>query len=291
MEVDSIFKQQPFETISGNDPLELWRQYSTKVSGLPSLSVLDVEPLPASLHTEIESIKTRPTYKKHYEPLADCSFVLVPIESLLSPQWFADTDYIDELGSQLNKGMSMAAQLQFAMSEGKITEPIITGNQVVFTSPRLDLYADPIPTVREMEGGEFEIVVRAARRLNYIQVVKLRDRLFLTNGVHKVLAFYKNGFKKIPCVFRTVHWMEETGIDPNSSTLLTSPVFEGPRPALVKDFLDTSLSVPLHMRSMYQILQIQIGIGAIRVPALPQSSSGTAASRDQPKKTKLKKRS
>ena len=58
MEVDSIFKQQPFETIGGNDPLELWRQYSTRVSGLPPLSVLDVEPLPASLYTEIESIKT-----------------------------------------------------------------------------------------------------------------------------------------------------------------------------------------------------------------------------------------
>ena len=35
MEVDAIFKQRPFETKDGSDPLELWREYSGKVSALP----------------------------------------------------------------------------------------------------------------------------------------------------------------------------------------------------------------------------------------------------------------
>src|SRR5215475_8192770 len=75
MEVDAIFKQQPFETKDGNDPLVLWQQYSSKVSSLPPYQVREINPLPASLLKEIEDIKARPIYKKHYEPLGDCSFV------------------------------------------------------------------------------------------------------------------------------------------------------------------------------------------------------------------------
>jgi hypothetical protein len=270
MEVDAIFKQQPFETKDGSDPLELWREYSAKVSALPPYQAKAIKELPVSLHAEIEEIKTRSTYKKHYEPLGDCSFVLAPIESLMSPQWYADIDYVNELSSQINKTMTITEQLQLAVSEGRITEPIIRGNQVVFSSPRLDLHADQIPAVRKTESGEFEIFVRAARRPNYIQVVRLGDRLLLTNGVHKVCAFYQQGFTEVPCLYRTVQGLEEAGVDPNSTTLYSPPVFQGQRPCLVKDFLDANLAVPLHMRPMYQVLQVTIGVGAMQVPALPQ---------------------
>jgi hypothetical protein len=269
MEVDAIFKQQPFETIDGSDPLKLWHQYNAKVSKLPSYQTQDVETLPTSLNAKVEEIKTRTTYKKHYEPLGSCSFVLAPIESLLSPQWYADMEYVDELSSQINKKMSLSEQLSFALSEGRITKPIITGNQVVFLSPRPDLYADQIPTVRETKSGEFEISVNAARRPNYIQVAKLQGRLFLVNGVHKVCAFYKKGLTKVPCVYRAIHSLEESGINPKGTTLLNPSVFDGKRPALVKDFLDSNLAVQLRMRSTYQVLQVNINVGTMKVPALP----------------------
>src|SRR3989442_12447346 len=108
--------------------------------------------------------------------------------------------------------MSLEEQLLFVMSEGKITEPIVNGPQVVFTSPRRDLHADQIPEVREIEGGEFEIVVRAASRPNYVQVVKLGNRLILTNGVHKVCALYRAGLREVPCLMRTVQTFEQIGL-------------------------------------------------------------------------------
>ena len=268
-EVDAIFKEQPFETRDGADPLELWRQYNAKIGTLQPLVTIPAEPLPRSLSSLIDEIKTRRTYKKYYEAIADYSFQLVPVDSLLAPQWYSDLDYVDELISQLSKTMSLGDQLNFAMSEGRITEPIIIGNQVLFTSPRRNLSADQIPTVKELEGGEFEISIKAASRPNYIQVAVLNGRLFLTNGVHKVCALYKMGFTRVPCVVRTVHSLEETGIARGSISLFSSHIFEGPRPALVKDFLDPNVAVPINMRSTYQILQVTVSSGATTVPALP----------------------
>jgi hypothetical protein len=235
----------------------------------------------------IEQIKNRKTYKEHYEAIAEYSFAFAPIESLLAPQWHADLDYVDEIKGQLRKEMSPEDLLRFAMSEGRITEPIVVGTQVLFTSPRRDLHADPIPMVREVTGGEFEIVVRAASRPNYIQVAKIGERLFLSNGVHKVCALHQMGFSRIPCVYRTAHNLAEAGINPQSTSLFRQPIFDSQRPAVVTDFLNPKAAVPLKMRSMYQILQVTVGVGTLTVPALPEpggqvSGALTAISREKP---------
>jgi len=175
-------------------------------------------------------------------------------------------DYIDELAQLINPGSTMEERLAFAMPEGRILAPIIAGNQVIFTSPRRDLFADPIPTVLETEGGDIEIVVRAASRPNYVQVVKLRNRLILSNGVHKVCAMYWAGFTLCPCVFRTVNRFEETGLMPWGA-FRNETIAASERLAMVTDFLNPEVAVPLKMGSTYQIMQIAVNVGQMSVPA------------------------
>src|SRR5713226_3748750 len=155
------------------------------------------------------------------------------------------------------------------MSEGRITEPIVTGNQVWFTSSRRDLYAHPVPLVREIGEGEFEIVVRAASRPNYIQVAAIEDKLLLVNGVHKVCALRKMGYSHCLCVIRQVNDLKETGLEIQQTTLFRDAMFKSVRPALVTDFLNPLTAAPLRVRAMYQALQIAFTVGMITVPALP----------------------
>ncbi|HEV1993687.1 MAG TPA: hypothetical protein VGR03_05100 [Candidatus Acidoferrum sp.] len=251
----------------------MWRQYE---SGRAKLSALEpglLEALPGSLTGLIGAIKERQTYKRYYEAVADYSFMAVPIASLVAPQWGADLDFVDEIVSASSKDMNIEQQLLFAMSEGKITEPIVTGNQVWFTSPRRDLFAHPVPTVREIGEGEFEIVIRAASRPNYIQVAAVENRLLLTNGVHKVCALHKMGYTHCVCVFRRANDLTEAGIDQRQTTLFRDAVFKSMRPALVTDFLEPLAAAPLKMRAMYQVLQIAFSVGTITVPALPKNHS------------------
>ncbi len=277
VEADAIFHQQPYETINGLDPLELWRQCEGRRVDLPPLGLAHLEALPSSLSSLIQAVKERETYKQYYEVVADYSFMAVPIASLITPQWFADLDFVDEIVSASGKDMDIEQQLLFAMSEGKITEPIVTGNQVLFTSPRRDLFARPVPSVRETSEGEFEIVIRAASRPNYIQVAVVENRLLLTNGVHKVCALHKMGYTHCVCVVRQVNDLAEAGIDQRQTTLFRDAIFKSGRPALVTDFLNPLATAPLTMRAMYQVLQITFNVGTITVPALSknQASQGS----------------
>jgi len=167
------------------------------------------------------------------------------------------------------------------MSEGAITEPIIAGPQVIFTSLRPDIYADQIPTVREVEPGEFEIVVRANSRPNYVSVASIGGRLLLTNGVHHVCALHLRGFDSTPCVLRSVSRIEETGLN-LQSTMFRPDLLNGPRPPQVLDFLNSKVSVPLKMRSVYHVVRIGIAVEPIRIPAIADSNSALKPATSDP---------
>jgi len=273
-EVDAIFKQQPFELRDEKtDPPHAWRSSCDAVRTLSTtptnvqIGFLDETQLPI-----LKTIRSRKTFAKYYDAIDDHNFAMVPINALLSPQWFADLDYIHELASQITEAASFEDLIRFTIAEGTITEPIISGSQVIFTSLRPDIYADQIPTVREVESGEFEIVVRASSRPNYVSVASIGGRLVLTNGVHHVCALALRGFESVPCVLRSVSRIEETGLN-LQSTLFRPDLFSGQRPAQVLDFLDDKVAVPLRMRSMYHILRIGIVVEPIRIPAIPDGGA------------------
>lgn len=267
-EVDQVFKQQPFQTATGEDPLELWRRFNQATAQLAPVPKGQLVPSPDSAEPLISTIKQRPSYIEHYERFADYRIASAPIESLLAPQWYADMDYIDEIAKDLPDKASVEAQLRFAFSEGKISEPIVSGKTVLFSSPRRDLHVDPVPRVQRQADGEFMIYVRATSRPNYIQVAEIGEQLLLVNGVHKVCALYRAGFTHCYCVVRKAHDVATAGLDPQSASMLRSPVFDGTRPALVIDFLKTETAAPLTLRSMNQVLQVMLQSGTLTVPAL-----------------------
>jgi len=265
-EVDAHFKQEPFETIGGANHLDLWAEFDSKRAALPILATKAPAALPATASTTIQEVRSRSTFKEYYEVQANFEFVSVDIESLLSPQWYADLDYIDEIVEKIPNAMSTEDMLRFVMSEGKITQPIVTGNTVHFTSPRRDLFASPIPLIRAAKDGGFEVVIKTGSRPNYVQVTRIGGKLFLNNGVHKVCALLKKGYKECVCALRTADHLQEIGINPMSSRLFS--FLDSPRPALVADFLNESAAAQIHMQPMYQILQVQVQSGHIFAPAL-----------------------
>lgn len=266
-EVDAIFKQQPFELPDGNsDPFNIWRASSETVRLLaPTPTTVAISLLEDD--KTIRAIKSRPTFARYYESVDDYQFALVPINALLAPQWVADLDYIDELSRQIDESASLEDLLKFTMTEGQVTQPIVFGTQVIFNSIRADLHAEPIPFVREVEPGEFEIVVRAVSRPNYVQVAAIGGRYLLTNGVHRVCALQLRGYSSVPCVLRRVGRLEEAGLN-LQTTLFRPDLVNGPRPAQVLDFLEPRVAATLKMRSMNQVLRVGIGVELIRVPAM-----------------------
>lgn len=271
-EVDAIFKQQPFEPSTAvTDPTLLWRASCEAIRALPATPQGVIEPLDEEKPV-ISEIKSRRTFREYYEAIADYHFCLAPVEALLSPQWNADLDYVDELAQTVSPDATLDDLLRVAMPESTITEPMIAGNQVIFSSPRRDLHADQVPKVREVQPGEFEISVRASSRPNYIQVASVGQRLLLTNGVHKVCALFKRGYKRVPCVFRVAGNIQEAGLNPQLTSMFRPDLLNSARPAQVVDFLNDAVAVPLKMRSLYQVLKVGVGVELSAVPAVVAGS-------------------
>ena len=270
-EVDAIFKQTPFRL--PDDPADPMAHWQRSLEGRGPLTALDplqdgaLAPLPEGARGVAEVIKRRRTYRVHYENVADYHFGLVPAAALLAPQWFADLDYVDELAKKLRPEMSVGDLLDFTMPEGFITEPIINGNEVIFSSARADLSASPIPEVRSTGAGEFEIVVHASCRPNYVQAALLDGRLLLLNGVHKVLALLRRGYSTVPCLWKQVHSLEHAGLNVQTS-LFADQTFKGERPALVIDFLNPAVAVSLTKRTTYQVMRVQVGLNVSIVPSI-----------------------
>jgi hypothetical protein len=253
----------------------LWRQSLTAREKLPPLDPGEyaIDTLPDEVRPVVEEIKKRRVYQSAYERAADYHFGLAPIAGLLAPQWQADLDYVEELAAGLSKRIGMAELLRFTMPEGTVPEAMVRGNQVLFTSPRPDLNVVPVPDVRQLEHGDVEIVIRASSRPNYVQVAQLGGRLVLVNGVHKVLALAKQGHMRTPCVWRRVHQLAETGLNPQQTTLYADQTFNGRRPAMVLDFLDEQVAVLLSMRATHNVLRVSIGVEGFQAPAVQASET------------------
>lgn len=266
---------------------KFWRRSADAVGRLPfTPAVAGIEVLDKIASQVVDEIKARPTYRQHYESIADYQFAMVPVNSLLAPQSLADMDYVDELSRRISADASIEEQLLFAMAEGVIAEPIVAGPQVVFTSQGRDLHAEPIPSIRTAGTGEYEIVVRASSRPNYIQVTAIGNRLLLTNGVHKVCALLLKGYTHVPCVLRRISRIEESGVNLQTS-LFRPELFNGTRPAQVVDFLNEDVAVSVLMRSMHQVLTVAIGIGMLQVPAVSQFPPVTPVVGDRSRATVL----
>jgi len=269
-EVDAIFTQLPFTPADASkSATDLRRSARTELAKQPPVDAgpLPTKPIPVEAQPVGEEVQKRHSFKRWYEAVADYDFGLVPIASLLTPQWQVDLDYVDELAAQAPHPEDWSAALAFAMPEGTIGEPVVSQNQVIFSSHRADLFCAQIPEVRSTGPGVYEIVVTAHSRPNYLQVVRLKNRLILTNGVHKTLAMSKRGYSEIPCVIRTAGAYEELGLT-HMWSFLRPEVVEGARPILVQDFLNDGLAAPLLMRGTDQVLRVSVIIEQLSIPAL-----------------------
>jgi hypothetical protein len=268
-EVERIFRRNPFRPADPSlTPFDLWRAGKEACAALPPLDPdLGMQPLSESLKPQAEEVVTRYVYKTVYEVLADYQFGMAPIAALLAAQWEADMDYVDELGPRLPPSDDERAIFALAFDETKLTDPIVQNSQVVFSTHRRNLANEVVPRITKVEEGVYDVSLRTLGRPNYVQVGIINNRMILLNGVHKTLALYRAGLTHIPCIWRRMNNLRETGIAVDQSTLYLPELLEGPRPALVIDFLNPAVANPVLVRAMDSVLKITFTVDKFLLPA------------------------
>ncbi len=162
--------------------------------------------LPAHLQGFEKELKSRPTYKRHYENVAEYRVALVPVCHLITPQWYADLDYIAEIKQNTPSLGSLEEALAFAFrEEDSVPVPSLAtqGNVSIatFRQPAKNLLVGP-PEIDKINPHKTKICLPVETKGNYLQVCQIGDSFVIVNGVHHTGAFLEAGWDFIPCLLR-----------------------------------------------------------------------------------------
>jgi len=103
---------------------------------------------------------------------------------------------------------------------------------------------------------------------NFINAVRVGNRLVLNNGSHRAYALLKLGYTRVPCVVQEVTRSEELPIvlgnvpQPVLQQLLTSP-----RPPMVRDLLNEALTTIISMPLEKRVVTVQWKAQAMDSPS------------------------
>lgn len=262
--------------------LNAWRGASAKMaslanaeSGLPDRIVIQDPPL--ALRERTEEIASDRLFKASFSAMPT-TFKVVELDHLVAAQRDVNLDYVDALRARI-PGNSTAELLDYCVGSRTAPPDLKTlqtaTNQMTFSSRSLDLRflgGSPKPltesdiAVAHLGGQPVEAVaLLVGFGTPSISAWQIGSRLVLGNGFHRVFALRMEGIKSIPIVVQHVANVEIEFPD-QFLGLSRAYLVHQPRPVLVKDFFDSTLTVELKLKPRRKVLKVMWGEESSVVP-------------------------
>jgi hypothetical protein len=112
--------------------------------------------------------------------------------------------------------------------------------------------AGPIPTA---PGGPLAFGFVLAVRQSFLQVARYNGRYFLRDGYHRAFGLLSLGITKVPAFVRELTAFEELMADPR--VMLPQDAYRGPRPPVLPDYLDDTVSTTVRQPAIHRMVVIQ----------------------------------
>ena len=222
------------------------------------------------LTTRVESLRATEQFRTTYEPFG-ATLAVVRLADLVTPQWWIDTQYLEDLANSAPMEDDLDGMFDFSFSTGRLAPPMILGlNGAAFASRRGDIGAPgPLRVARySPEKVTFEFDVTPRPNWIWVAAVQNMTRLFILNGVHHLLALMKAGRQHAYCLIRRANSLEELvvhGWNPQDPGMFKPRELTGERPPLLQHYLDQqhAADVGIHLRQYYLRLALQMEMGLI----------------------------
>jgi hypothetical protein len=89
-------------------------------------SLSESRPLPAELEDKAAEIRGTEQFRTHYE-LFGAKFYLVPLDELVTPQWWIDSDYVETLAARAPEPGDLPGLFDYAFPIGHLEMPMTMG--------------------------------------------------------------------------------------------------------------------------------------------------------------------
>lgn len=235
-----------------------------------SPSTLAVGAVPAQLEAKAKELRSTEQFTTTYEPFG-ASVAMIELAELVTPQWWVDIDYVDNLAGSAPAESELDALFDFSFAVGQLARPMQLGlNGAAFASARTDIGGPgPLRVARySPEKVIFEFDVTPRPNWVWVAITQDMNRPLILNGVHHLLALLKAGHKHALCLVRPASGLGDllaTGWNPNDLSLFKPNVLTADRPPLLRDYLDDghAADVAIHLRQAYLRVAVQAEPGII----------------------------
>jgi hypothetical protein len=254
---------------------QAWRIASARMTSLAELEpglpdrIVAVEP-PPEIRERLQQIGTDPLFQASFSAMPT-DFMIIDIDQLVAPQREVNLDYADDLRKRI-PSFRVSEILEFCVGPRSVTPELkamqTAANQMTYTSRSLDLrflggfpkaISDSDIAVAHWGGQPVEaIALLVGFGAAPINVFKVGNRFVLQNGFHRVFALRTAGVERIPVVVQHVANAQIEFPD-QLLNLTRAYLLENPRPVLVKDFFDTSLTTELRLKPRRKVLRVAWG--------------------------------
>lgn len=230
----------------------------------------------ALLGEEIEdAILQSPTFIREYAPEASYRVCLVPVHLLITPQWYINLSFVEQLRQRAPRLDDLEGALAFAFTEGVELDDFWCSNGAMMVSTS----SIGQPRVNQVEGRrisahEVEVVVRVHSRPNYLEVAKIGSRLVIVNGIHRAAALMQAGFDRIPCLLTQVDGLFDI-IPPGALGMVPEPrLMRHERPPYIADYFDAQAAPRFQQRTTYVIAKITPQLEILQVQERDAGDAG-----------------
>lgn len=238
-------------------------------AGLPES--VGTRPLPPELDEYLQQIRADARFTKTFANYP-ISFEEVEIDKLVAGQRTVHLDWVSRLTAK-GKPDHIA---EFCFDPGKDTTPVTiarTGNTTFTASSHnpglrfLGAFEQPYQPNGIQTGGQpvRAVVLLLGYGISTVNVYRVKERLILGNGFHRLYALKALGVTHAPAVVQNVNH-PQLEMPPVIAEVPREHLVSTPRPSLMKDFFDQRLVCEITQKCFIKTVQVGWGVNDAFVP-------------------------
>jgi len=240
---------------------------------------VEIRDVSQSLRPKIDGIEENLLFKRTFSQLPH-EIKLVEIEKIITCQRVVNLDYIGELKGRFPPGLDEEAVFDICMNP---VSPVSLP-QPVQTEEGSFVFSDVNPNFRflggfpkgitkedvdaSLDGGlpVASVVLLFGYDYGAVNAYRIRKRLILNNGCHRLYALRSLGVTHAPVVIQHID-NPDLEFPPYFQKLPREYLIEHPRPAMMRGFFDSRLTARLRMKN--RVSNVRISWAADRVYSPP----------------------
>lgn len=217
--------------------------------------------LPPALADQAAALSDTEQFRTQYQPFG-ATFATAKLSELITPQWWVDLDYVDELAANLPAKHDIVGLFRFSFSEGYLAPPMLMGaNAAAFASKRRELGSLSPLRIARHSPTRITLEADVTPRPNWIWLAAVQgiSRPLILNGVHHLLALQKAGRNEAFVLMRHTVSLDELrmmGMSFQDPAIFNPDQIMSAEPPLLRHYLDKSLAQPVSQRALEQYMRV-----------------------------------